>query len=315
MRSYAQTHTHFTIRRRFNLIGFFLFSNRFLRFNGESKKYGATHITHSFQNLYESGSFLSVQWMNEEEKSQERWREREREDGRWRGWLKICNIENGNWIKRNTSWIFFCCSFAYSMNVSCECVRARTGVSECLLHLKLSHGKKNLKMVRSGSLASFVMNVSMSSKKTVCTQMFNKFNRYCYTNVSILLVTFGWNYARTHAHKHKPFNRLALKVTLTVHMIFEMVRVVLCCVDFFFGFASKMMKVTILRSVCECVWLFIYLLSFSFIRVQVSVVNVCIESIFFSVFGIVLSVHRRLFAGPFVQCTHSTDSKLKYWQI
>lgn len=123
---------------------------------------------------------------------------------------------------------------------------------------------------------------------------------------------------RAHTHTHtvyKPFNRLALKVTLTVHMIFSK-WCVLCCVDFFLFSRPKWWKLQFNGMyVCVCVraivWLFIllfiYLLSFFlFIRVQVSVVNVYRKYVFFSLICI---WHCLEFS------THSTESKLKYWQI
>lgn len=97
---------------------------------------------------------------------------------------------------------------------------------------------------------------------------------------------------RTHAHSHshisidfcwsldtKPFNRLALKVTLTVRMIFSK-WCVLCFVDFFsFDFWSKMMKVTFHGARAR---LIVCLFSFTFIRVQASewVRSECVSKVF-----------------------------------
>lgn len=261
-------------------------------------------------------------WCNEWMKKKRVKRDGKKERGRrWRGWLKICNIENGNWIKRNTSWIFFSLLF----RVFHECV---------LWVLARAHRCKWVFIAfKTIPWKEKSQNGPQRQPCFICNECINELEKKQYVHrcstslIDIVTQTyrFCWSLlveiTRTHAHAHathKPFNRLALKVTLTVHMIFEMVRVV-SMIFFFFGFASKMMKVTILRSVCVCVWLFIYLLSFSFIRVQVSVVNVCIESIFFLYLALSWAYTVALFAGPFVrlfvQCTHSTDSKLKYWQI
>lgn len=130
----------------------FYYSNRFFSISIGTKRNmeRPTHITRlriHIAQLYESGSFLSNAMQCSAMAKKKKRVSMER-------LLQICNIENGNWIKCITS------CFLPLLRAPWMCV------CECWLHLK-SHGMVNQKIINSGSLASYLMNVSMCS--TSCT--------------------------------------------------------------------------------------------------------------------------------------------------